>query len=459
MSCAATSNAPAAATYCSKPSGQRRRSDVRGCESLPRLYTLASEVRRADSRPLLARKPNVGYAMPLVDWYRRNRARSARSSICWMTRPITSGRSRFGIRSCSTRAICPAFSFNTLVKRGLGRRASTPGSSRCSRAASIRDESAASTQASSNARWPTRETVQGVCRRGPTTRCWRRWRTAISISRTIPCSIAPRRRSASSSTRRCTRRRCSTCGIDFPTRRSGVPRLSASRRRIDAAACVGRGARRASPRSVSRRCSEPFAWDNERPARGQVPAFAIERHNVTNAAVPGVRRGRRLADERWWQPKDWEWMQRERESRTRCSGALRARPVVLARHVRPRAAARGVAGLREPGRGPRVRAVERRRLPTEAEFQRAAYGTRNGHGQRYPWGDAPPAARHGVFDFSSWDPQPAGAIRRAPAPGASTTSWATAGSGPPRSSARSPASRRCRPIPSTPPTSSTASTS
>lgn len=47
------------------------------------------------------------------------------------------------------------------------------------------------------------------------------------------------------------------------------------------------------------------------------------------------------------------------------------------------------------------------RLPTEAEFQRAAYGSPEGDRQ-YPWGTAEPSAEHGVFDFSSWDPHPAG---------------------------------------------------
>ena len=41
------------------------------------------------------------------------------------------------------------------------------------------------------------------------------------------------------------------------------------------------------------------------------------------------------------------------------------------------------------------------RLPTEAEFQRAALG--------HPaWGETSEPGRHGVFDFASWDPQPAG---------------------------------------------------
>ena len=48
------------------------------------------------------------------------------------------------------------------------------------------------------------------------------------------------------------------------------------------------------------------------------------------------------------------------------------------------------------------------RLPTEAEFQRAAYGTPERIERRYPWGDANPATDRGVFDFTSWDPEPAG---------------------------------------------------
>jgi formylglycine-generating enzyme required for sulfatase activity len=48
------------------------------------------------------------------------------------------------------------------------------------------------------------------------------------------------------------------------------------------------------------------------------------------------------------------------------------------------------------------------RLPTEAEFQRAAYGTDARVARRYPWGDEPPDSRRGVFDFNSWDPEPAG---------------------------------------------------
>ena len=45
---------------------------------------------------------------------------------------------------------------------------------------------------------------------------------------------------------------------------------------------------------------------------------------------------------------------------------------------------------------------------TEAEFQRAAFGRPGGGEDRFPWGSEEPSGEHGVFDFVSWDPQPAG---------------------------------------------------
>ena len=50
-----------------------------------------------------------------------------------------------------------------------------------------------------------------------------------------------------------------------------------------------------------------------------------------------------------------------------------------------------------------------RRLPTEAEYHRAAFGTPTGEERECPWGSAPPQHVHGNFDFQSWEPVPAGA--------------------------------------------------
>jgi formylglycine-generating enzyme required for sulfatase activity len=48
------------------------------------------------------------------------------------------------------------------------------------------------------------------------------------------------------------------------------------------------------------------------------------------------------------------------------------------------------------------------RLPTEAEFHRAAYGAPDGAERPYPWGVEPPGPRHGNFDFVHWAPGPVG---------------------------------------------------
>ena len=50
------------------------------------------------------------------------------------------------------------------------------------------------------------------------------------------------------------------------------------------------------------------------------------------------------------------------------------------------------------------------RLPTEAEFHRAAYSTPEGLMRPFPWGHDPPTTIHGNFDFSHWAPTPVGSF-------------------------------------------------
>ena len=156
------------------------------------------------------------------------------------------------------------------------------------------------------------------------------------------------------------------------------------------------------------RGSSRFAWDNERPHHAeQVGAFAIERDNVTNAAFMEFVDAGGYRESRFWSPDEWSWLQRERihhplfwEERAGSwswrgmfeAFALPPAWPVYVTHAEAEAYARW--------RGAR--------LPTEAEFQRAAYGTPAGDERPFPWGDAPPEPRHGVFDFTSWDPAPAG---------------------------------------------------
>ncbi len=153
---------------------------------------------------------------------------------------------------------------------------------------------------------------------------------------------------------------------------------------------------------------EPFSWDNERPAyEADVPAFAIETHDTTNAAWLEFVEAGGYRDSRWWRPDDWSWVQREGIAHPAFwaheggewlwRGMFELLPLP---HSWPVYVSFAEANAYARWRGAR--------LPSEAEFQRAAYASDAAGARRYPWGDAPPDARRGVFDFGSWDPEPAG---------------------------------------------------
>ena len=153
---------------------------------------------------------------------------------------------------------------------------------------------------------------------------------------------------------------------------------------------------------------EPFTWDNERLAHVvQVPAFRIARHDVTNARFMEFVDAGGYEDPRWWAAGDWDWLRHERLSCPlfweRDGGTWWWRGmfdrVKLPEHW-PVYVSQAEASAYARWRGAR--------LPTEAEYHRAAFGSPNGGERRHPWGDQPPAAQHGVFDFNSWDPEPAG---------------------------------------------------
>jgi iron(II)-dependent oxidoreductase len=151
-----------------------------------------------------------------------------------------------------------------------------------------------------------------------------------------------------------------------------------------------------------------FGWDNERPAtQASVGSFEIERHDVTNAAFLEFVDAGGYHEPRWWRPDDWRWVQDDKVrqplfwERHGSSWQWRAMfdliPLPLAWPVYvSHAEAHAYAAWRGA------------RLPTEAEFQRAAYGTAAATERAYPWGDDAPTSDRGVFDFFGWDPQPAG---------------------------------------------------
>jgi len=46
----------------------------------------------------------------------------------------------------------------------------------------------------------------------------------------------------------------------------------------------------------------------------------------------------------------------------------------------------------------------KKRLPNEAQWHRAAYGSPNGDEREFPWGSAEPSTGRGNFDFANWNP-------------------------------------------------------
>ena len=154
----------------------------------------------------------------------------------------------------------------------------------------------------------------------------------------------------------------------------------------------------------------PFGWDNEFPtASVDVEAFEIDVHDVTNQEylefleAGGYTRQELWSPQGWarlaagrrthpsiWESQDGQWLWRGMFDRVPLPMAW---PVYVT-HDEAVAYANWKGG----------------RLPTEAEFHRAAYGTPDGGERAHPWGDAEPDVTRGNFDFQNWDPVPVGSF-------------------------------------------------
>lgn len=152
----------------------------------------------------------------------------------------------------------------------------------------------------------------------------------------------------------------------------------------------------------------PFGWDNEfGEHRVGVPAFEIDAHNVTNGDFLAFVEDGGYQNAALWTAADWEWLTEEnlthpnfwvRKGRAFFwRGMFEDIPLPLAWPVFV-SQAEASAYARWKGR----------RLPTEAEYHRAAFGTPAGDERAFPWGNEPPDRSRGSFDFEGWEPVPAG---------------------------------------------------
>ena len=157
-----------------------------------------------------------------------------------------------------------------------------------------------------------------------------------------------------------------------------------------------------------------FGWDNEYQAhRVSVPPFSIDQYQVTNRQFLEFLEAGGYETRALWgdaaHSEDWDWKSEQGIShpafwkrdgnqwlyRTMFDEVpLPLNWPVYVSHAEAKAYARWAG----------------KSLPTEAEWQGAAYGTVHGDEREYPRGSEAPAEQFGNFDFARWSPAPVNAF-------------------------------------------------
>jgi formylglycine-generating enzyme required for sulfatase activity len=152
-----------------------------------------------------------------------------------------------------------------------------------------------------------------------------------------------------------------------------------------------------------------FGWDNEYELHAvDLPSFAMDRYKITNHEYLEFMNDGGYGNRALWSDADWAWKETHAISHPafwQRQGqewlwkgmfediSLPAGWPVYVSHAEASAYALWAG----------------KSLPTEAQWQRAAYGAPDGRFREYPWGSASPDSSRGNFDFENWDPVAVGA--------------------------------------------------
>jgi ergothioneine biosynthesis protein EgtB len=343
----------------------------------------------------------------LADWFRRTRARSKQifdfaSPDAFLSRPIPL---RHPI--VFYEGHLPVFSFNTIIRKALGRRGiNAEFETLFARGIDPEDEAAAARRGI--ATWPARQAIADYAHAAD-----RAVSDAIESAEIVRDDqpLLDRAQAVYASIEHEVMHQETLLYI--------LHRLPFDQKRRPGDPTTVAGGEPPAPATVSipagcatlgaRRDEVAFGWDNEFAAfQVSVPAFCIDVYDVTNRDYLEFVDAGGYDTPDWWTREGWQWrvehdvrhplFWERHDGRRYWRGLFDLIPLppawpVYVSHAEASAYARW----------------QGKRLPTEAEFHRAAFGTPSGAERPFPWGaEAPDAAIHGNFDFASWDPVPVG---------------------------------------------------
>ena len=322
----------------------------------------------------------------LADWYRRNRQRSRQ--LFDIVRPDAYYAQPISLRHPIVfyEGHLPAFSLNTLVKKGLGRPGIDDGLERLF-ARGIDPEDEASASRSQRAEWPAREEVQRFA-----DECDARILDALANA-PIEQSGHPLLHEAQAVFAILEHEAMHQETMLYMWHQLPYEhKLAPADLRTDATGSTPASAKVAVPAgraTLGARPGEiPFGWDNEFTGEVvDVPAFEIDVHNVTNEQFMEFVEAGGYNQPDWWTPEGFDWIRHEGIDHPRFwarrNGSWKWRGMFDEIDLPPAwpvyvSQAEAAAYARWKGG----------RLPTEAEYHRAAFGDPSGDERQFPWGEA-----------------------------------------------------------------------